>query len=50
MRAQNQFRDHSLIARDNSKTILAGIRELAPEIAARMQRRLLLEDGVLKPV
>jgi len=35
MRAQNQFRDYSLIARDNSKTILAGIRELAPEIAAR---------------
>jgi indole-3-acetate monooxygenase len=35
MRAQNQFRDPSLIARDNSKTILAGIRELAPEIAAR---------------
>jgi alkylation response protein AidB-like acyl-CoA dehydrogenase len=36
MRAQNQFRDPpSLVARDPSKTILAGIRQLAPEIAAR---------------
>jgi indole-3-acetate monooxygenase len=36
MRAQNQFRDPPfLIARDTNKTILAGIRELAPEITAR---------------
>ena len=36
MRAQNQFREPpSLIARDTDKTILAGIRELAPEITAR---------------
>jgi alkylation response protein AidB-like acyl-CoA dehydrogenase len=36
MRVQNQFRDPpSRIARDANKTILAGIRELAPEITAR---------------
>ena len=36
MRAQIQHRDPpSAIAQDNSKTILAGIRELAPEIRER---------------